>query len=592
MIVKDESHIIAACLERLRPYVDAWCIVDTGSTDGTQDAVREAMKGLPGELHERPWQSFAHNRTECFDLAKEHGDYVLVMDADDVWDCPDGFAWPDLDLDGYSLDLRGASLSWRRLQLLRTASPWHYEDPVHAVAVCEGKHVTGYLPGPVIRPTTTGRRHVDSNPKEKYLKDAKIYEEALRTEPDNTRYRFYLAESFRYAHENAAALVAYEHRAGMGGWREEVWYSLFQAGRMAWSLGDTDAAVLHLEAAHQHYPERAEAMSALATLRNQQKNYVLAHLAASVAVERKAPPQDALFAEHQCYEWRARDQYAIACYYTGRLHESYRTNRELLDIVPEGERSRIEANMEFSRRRLGLPVHTEASEGPKLLVMGCGRSGTGFVAKVLTEAGLKAGHERVFHPGTRTPEWGATQVESSWLALPWLPTLGSDVHVLHLVRNPIKNARSWMGVGMFATNAHPDHEPYREAVRRCAPGVMDYSTGLERWLAHWVVWNEIAAHHADGFLRIEDLDRDEGEQLGRVCEDLGFCSAEAVMDRYDAVPSNFNTRIVDEGVSMRDILSLDPGLVRRFVALCELYGYCEEELREAGQPALGTSAAV
>ena len=59
MIVKNEAHVIARCLASARPLVDAWCIVDTGSSDGTQDKVRELMAGQwagwapSGNLHGR-----------------------------------------------------------------------------------------------------------------------------------------------------------------------------------------------------------------------------------------------------------------------------------------------------------------------------------------------------------------------------------------------------------------------------------------------------------------------------------------------------------------------------------------------------------
>ena len=72
MIVKNEAAVIARCLASVRPIIDYWVIVDTGSTDGTQDAIRAFLADLPGELHERPWRDFAHNRTEALDLARPH----------------------------------------------------------------------------------------------------------------------------------------------------------------------------------------------------------------------------------------------------------------------------------------------------------------------------------------------------------------------------------------------------------------------------------------------------------------------------------------------------------------------------------------
>ena len=85
MIVRNETHIVREALDSVAPYISSWVIVDTGSDDGTQDLIRDHMArlGIPGELHERPWRNFGHNRSEALTLAKGHGDYIWVIDADD-----------------------------------------------------------------------------------------------------------------------------------------------------------------------------------------------------------------------------------------------------------------------------------------------------------------------------------------------------------------------------------------------------------------------------------------------------------------------------------------------------------------------------
>jgi glycosyltransferase involved in cell wall biosynthesis len=98
MIVKNEEPVLERCLQSVRPLIDAWCIVDTGSTDGTRRVIQRVLGDLPGELHEHPWQDFAHNRTRALELARRLGDYVLVIDADEVlvdqW--PGIHSWPCL----------------------------------------------------------------------------------------------------------------------------------------------------------------------------------------------------------------------------------------------------------------------------------------------------------------------------------------------------------------------------------------------------------------------------------------------------------------------------------------------------------------
>jgi glycosyltransferase involved in cell wall biosynthesis len=80
MIVRNEAHVVTGLLDSVAPYISSWVVVDTGSDDGTQELIRAHMGrlGIPGELHERSWRDFGHNRTEALALAQGHGDYILA----------------------------------------------------------------------------------------------------------------------------------------------------------------------------------------------------------------------------------------------------------------------------------------------------------------------------------------------------------------------------------------------------------------------------------------------------------------------------------------------------------------------------------
>jgi len=362
MIVKDESHVVRRCLDTVKPFISHWVIVDTGSTDGTQEIIREHLADIPGELHERPWKDFGHNRTEALELARGKADYTLVIDADEVLLTDPGFRLPALDADAYEiLHVAGNSgTAFYMLQLVRSSLPWRYQGVLHEVITCDQPFRSVRLQGLQTKGFFDSARNAD--PRQKYARDAAVLEKALKEEPDNARYVFYLGQSYRDADEIDRAIEAYERRAGMGGFPEEVWYSLFQLGVLHERRGgDFAPALAAYLRAYQYRPTRAEPLCELARHHRQRKEYALAFLFASAAVEIPRPP-DIHFLDERVYDWRALDEYAIAAYYVGRYRESIQAADRLLSSgkLPTSERSRVEENRRFGVERVNTAQQNES----------------------------------------------------------------------------------------------------------------------------------------------------------------------------------------------------------------------------------------
>ncbi|MBT2470556.1 hypothetical protein J7E97_22465 [Streptomyces sp. ISL-66] len=182
-----------------------------------------------------------------------------------------------------------------------------------------------------------------------------MLQQGLVKEPDNSRYVFYLAQSWRGAGEPKRALAAYDRRAAMGGFAEEVFCAQLYAARLAADLGRPSAQVMdRFLRAHESRPGRAEALGDLARMCRNDRRWPLAYLFARQAAQ--APyPADILFVEFEWYDWRALDELAVAAYWVGEYEESAECGRRLLDgaNLPLGERDRVTRNLEFAQRRIG-----------------------------------------------------------------------------------------------------------------------------------------------------------------------------------------------------------------------------------------------
>lgn len=350
MIVKDEAHVIARCLESARPLIDRWCIVDTGSSDDTIATIKTALAGIPGEVHERPWHNFAHNRNEALELARAQAtDYVLFIDADETFVVPPDFVWPELTADAYELSVQYDQMRYARVALVASRPPWRWHGVLHEYLDCAQPFVTDRLTAPSIFVRHDGARSRDPTT---YLKDIAILEAALREKPDNTRDVFYLAQSYRDAGQLPDSKRTYQRRAAMGGWDEEVWYSQFQVAVLSERLNEPPVQVsANYLAAFNARPSRAEPLVELARYHRQRGEYGLAYLYAKHAAG-MAVPSDRLFIDAQAYAWRALDELAISAYYVGTI-EALAAGAEAGDrllasaAVPDTERERVRSNRRF-----------------------------------------------------------------------------------------------------------------------------------------------------------------------------------------------------------------------------------------------------
>ncbi|MFC7266034.1 glycosyltransferase [Streptomyces lutosisoli] len=361
MIVKNESRVIERCLGSVRHLIDTWVISDTGSTDGTQDLIRKTLDGIPGELHEEPWVDFGHNRTQNIRHARGKADFLLTIDADHVMrqDAP----LPRLTATSYMIRYDTPGTQHRFKHLMRGDWAWRYEGVTHEYPCTDEPDVQENLDALVIEDHADGGCRSD-----KFERDARLLRGELARDPANTRTVFYLANTERDLGHAEEAIALYERRAEMGGWVEEVYCSLLEAGLLkAERTGDWPGAMDAFSRAWESRPQRLEASYELASRLRLQGRYHTAHAILGAAVGRPEP-DDLLFTKGWVYRWGLLFEFSITAYWVGDYATSIRSCDRLLAMpdLPEPIRAQTEINREFSVQRVAtVPSPSTGQRRPK-----------------------------------------------------------------------------------------------------------------------------------------------------------------------------------------------------------------------------------
>ena len=379
MIVKNETHIIHECLDSIWKHIDYWVVVDTGSTDGTQDLVKNyfAEKGIPGELIERPWMNFGHNRSEALELCTGKADYAWMIDADDR--ILGEFAYPNgknLQHDAYAIKCGRETCVWWRSQIFKTGIGWMYAGVLHEYAACPNRQplIQAQIHGEYhLEARTLGARNVNISQVEKYSKDAELLEVEIAKDPTNSRYQFYLAQSYFDSQQFPKSEEAYMKRVSYGGWPEEVYYSLYRIA-IAKALQEKpwheikDAFL----AAYNFRPTRAEPLFHIAQIYRMKMNMpAIAYIYIKMAADIPYPKDDILFIPDQLYNFGILDELASVAYYAGRPDVGYMASKAILEQnrAPESEIPRIQQNFEkYKEVMQNLQSQTQQTQTNKINV--------------------------------------------------------------------------------------------------------------------------------------------------------------------------------------------------------------------------------
>jgi hypothetical protein len=350
MIVRNEAASIHETATSVRPYVDRWTVLDTGSTDGTQELARRALDGVPGALFEEPFVDFAATRSRALELAGRRCRFSLMLSGDET--LRDGAALrrfceanAHADEGAYLVDVHMESKVYGSPRLARTAAGWRSVGVTHELLHGPvGETARLRVPGATLFHDVSrrDRRQMVA----RWQHDLALLDGAVATAPGDRRALFYRAQTLECLGRREEAIAAYRRRVALGGWQEEVFVALLRIARNArdvsWPWREVQRLYLDAWAAR---PQRAEPLCDLAEHWHQQENHERAFAFASAALAIPYPHDDVLFVEPDIYAWRAADLVAVAAFYLSRYDAGEAAARQALAHRP-GD-ARLARNLSF-----------------------------------------------------------------------------------------------------------------------------------------------------------------------------------------------------------------------------------------------------
>lgn len=356
-ICKDESHVVETMLNSAKDIVDLIVVNDTGSTDGTQQIIRNfgEKHGIPTYVFDRPFDDFEKSRNHAmqklrdvvqelgWDASKVHG---FWFDCDETLVIDPSFKKEQFTKDLYMINTYIGNMKYTRNTFFKVSKPFRWYGPVHEFIVCDEQNITsGLADGIKVDVKMTGNSWKGDISK-KYLDHAHKLEAYIASNRQDPRWIFYTAQSY---HDSASmrdnreenderlrrSLRYYRERISRNdGYPEEIYYSQYRIGTIMrileepWNLTHQE-----LLKAYAMDPLRAESIKVIIDYYLQMNEWHMAYMYTSFAKKNfhgKNPyPNRLLFVDEATYVWKIAEAHSAACFYTGRMDEARMAYQEI-----------------------------------------------------------------------------------------------------------------------------------------------------------------------------------------------------------------------------------------------------------------------
>jgi len=238
MIVKNAGDKFEDILIENFPFFDRWTILDTGSTDGTQNVIKKILsERKKGKLYEEPFINFRDSRNRSLDLCGTDCKFIVVLDDTYILKKDlrlflseirgDQFA------DTYSLFIESNDTEYGSNRILKSNSEIRYKYKIHEV-LDPKNNINVIIPQQCAYIFDYRSDYMEKRTMDRKKYDLELLKESYEEDPNDSRPLYYLGQTYNLIEDYENALKYFLERVNHPdeGFIQEKLDACFESARL------------------------------------------------------------------------------------------------------------------------------------------------------------------------------------------------------------------------------------------------------------------------------------------------------------------------------------------------------------------------